>query len=179
MAALTGKEVFSTPLGPPSYSSPALDMNGVFYIGAANGNVYAINSTSGARVWAYATQGPIFATPALSSLGLVFIPSFDGRLYALYGTSGSLAWSVMLGGQLYSSPALGSDEKVYVGCGQSGSLVALSPAGGAVLWNLTVGLKLLYASPTIDSNSVLYMGTDNGACVVDACNTSRLPPAPV
>src|SRR5579872_4444537 len=40
-------------------SSPAV-VNGVVYVGSADDYVYALDATTGAKIWAFQTGGPIF-----------------------------------------------------------------------------------------------------------------------
>ena len=37
--------------------------NGVVYVGSDDGNVYALNASTGAKLWSYATGGQCFPRP--------------------------------------------------------------------------------------------------------------------
>jgi len=41
------------------FSSPAV-ANGVVYVGSQDGNVYALNASTGARLWGFTTGGSVF-----------------------------------------------------------------------------------------------------------------------
>ena len=62
-------------------SSPAV-VNGIVYFGSNDGNVYALNASTGAKVWSYTTGGGIVSSPAVAN-GAVFVGSGDGNVYAL------------------------------------------------------------------------------------------------
>ena len=62
-------------------SSPALG-NDILYIGSEDGLLYAINATTGEKLWHFATGGPINSSPALSD-GTIYVTSHDGKLYAI------------------------------------------------------------------------------------------------
>lgn len=59
---------------------------GMVYVGANNGNLFAIEASTGREQWRFATEGPIFATPALSTAkgqDVVYAASWDGHVYAV------------------------------------------------------------------------------------------------
>ena len=58
------------------YSSPAV-VDGVVYVGSDDGNVYALNASSGAKLWNYTTGGDVYSSPAVVG-GVVYVGS-DGR----------------------------------------------------------------------------------------------------
>ena len=45
--------------GSEVYSSPAV-ANGVVYVGSDDNNVYALNASTGAKLWSYATGGSVW-----------------------------------------------------------------------------------------------------------------------
>jgi eukaryotic-like serine/threonine-protein kinase len=62
-------------------SSPAI-VSGVVYIGSYDNNVYALNASTGQKVWAFKTGEQVQSSPAVDS-GVVFIGSSDDFVYAL------------------------------------------------------------------------------------------------
>lgn len=90
-------------------SSPTV-VNGVVYVAAYDGNVYALNASTGAKLWSYLTGGIVFSTPAVSK-GVVYVGSGDGNVYALNATTGAKLWSFAAGCspfvcEVTSSPAV-------------------------------------------------------------------------
>src|ERR1700674_1365913 len=61
-------------------SSPAV-ANGVVYVGSADGNLYALNARTGARLWNYPTGTTVGSSPAVAN-GVVYVGSDDSNLYA-------------------------------------------------------------------------------------------------
>jgi outer membrane protein assembly factor BamB len=98
--------------GAEGQSSPAV-AGGVVFVGLGDGNVYALNATTGALVWKYATGGFVFSSPAVAN-GVVYVGSFDRNLYALNASTGALVWKYMTGSWVSSSPAVAGDI-IYVG----------------------------------------------------------------
>jgi outer membrane protein assembly factor BamB len=150
-------------------SSPAV-ANGVVYVGSWDGNLYALNATTGANVWNYTTGGSVQSSPAVAN-GVVYVQSDDGNIYALNATSGANVWSYNIGGNVYfspvSSPAV-ANGVVYVGSigkYNGGGFVntdvyALNATTGAKVWNYTTGGSV-QSSPAV-ANGVVYVGCDDG-----------------
>ena len=74
--------VWSADVGATITGELAIDVEGVVYFGADDGNLYAYDA-SGARVFATATGGRVRSSPAIGADGTVYIGSDDGLLYAV------------------------------------------------------------------------------------------------
>ena len=135
-------------------SSPAV-ANGVVYVGSWDGNVYALNASTGATLWSYATGGVVYSSPAVAN-GVVYVGSGDGNVYALNASTGAKLWSYTTGSYVYSSPAV-ANGVVYVGSGD-GSLYALNASTGAKLWSYATGSYDVESSPAV-ANGVVYVGS--------------------
>ena len=94
-------------------SSPAV-ANGVVYIGSDDGNLYALNASTGAKLWSY-NSGHLLekSSPAVAN-GVVYVGSSDDKIYALNASTGATLWSYNAGKTLVSSPAV-ANGMVYVG----------------------------------------------------------------
>jgi outer membrane protein assembly factor BamB len=66
--------------------------NGVVYVGAVDHNVYALNATTGAKLWSYTTGNDVYSSPAVAN-GVVYVGSEDGNVYALNASTGVKLWS--------------------------------------------------------------------------------------
>jgi outer membrane protein assembly factor BamB len=42
-----------------------MEVGGAVYIGSGDGNVYALNAYSGAKLWSFSTGGAVESSPAL------------------------------------------------------------------------------------------------------------------
>src|SRR6202034_397736 len=102
-------------------SSPTL-ANGVIYVGSYDGNVYAVNAATGAKVWAFLTGGLVFSSPAVAN-GVVYVGSDDKNVYALNAATGAKLWSYTTGYDVVSSPAV-VNGVVYIGS-EDGKVYAL------------------------------------------------------
>src|SRR2546421_313482 len=138
-------------------SSSVAVVNGVVYVGSWDNNVYALNATTGAKKWSFATRGGIESSPAVVN-GVVYIGSNDANVYALNATTGAKKWSFATGGGVESSPAV-VNGVLYVGSGNA-NVYALNASTGAKKWSFTTGGGILKSSPAV-ANGVVYIGSSD------------------
>jgi glucose dehydrogenase len=62
----------------------------VVYVGSLDGNVYALNARTGARLWSFTTGSRVISSPAVAN-GVVYVGSDDNNVYAFDHTGGALA----------------------------------------------------------------------------------------
>jgi outer membrane protein assembly factor BamB len=146
-------------------SSPAV-VNGVVYIGSFDGNVYALNAGTGAKLWSYTTGSAVYSAPAVVN-GVVYFGSSDGNVYALNAGTGAKLWSYATGSGVYSSPVV-VNGVVYIGS-YDYKVYALSAGTGAKLWSYTTGNEV-YSSPAV-ANGVVYVGSFDGNVYALNANT--------
>jgi len=145
--------------GSISLSSPAV-ANGVVYVSSEDYNIYALNATTGAKFWNYATRGYIVSSPAVAN-GVVYVGSSDCDVYALYANNGTKLWNYTTGNSVLSSPAC-ANGFVYVGSAD-GNVYALNATTGSKLWSYATGTMVL-SSPSSPAvvNGVVYVGSFYG-----------------
>jgi outer membrane protein assembly factor BamB len=139
-AQLTAQRVWQLPKA--VNSSPAVDANGVAYVGDDDGYLYALDSSqplgpfiSPKPKWSFKTGGKVISSPTLSSDGkTVFFGSDDGKLYALTTADGKQVWSADLGGEVRASPLLTADGSTLIVTNVNGNIRALSAADGSKVW---------------------------------------------
>ena len=71
-------------------SSPVV-VDQTIVIGAGDGNVYALDLTTGKERWRVKTGGKVRATPSVKD-GVAVVGSFDGRVYAIDIATGKTRW---------------------------------------------------------------------------------------
>ena len=147
-------------------SSPAIGADGTVYVGSNDGNLYALSTADGSRMWQYQTRGSVSSSPAIGADFTVYVGSDDGNLYALSTVSpdaGSLNWQYPTGGAIRSSPAIGADGTVYVGSDDH-NLYALIPDGpdeDRLKWQQPTG-GAIRSSPAIGADGTVYVGSNDG-----------------
>jgi outer membrane protein assembly factor BamB len=145
-------------------SSPVVDNNTVFF-GSSDGNIYALDITSGKKLWSYKTGDVVHSSPAVYK-GKVYVGGWDSFLYCLDAFSGKLIWKLPTGTDkniwvmtgIQSSPAI-SDGTVYFGS-RDGNLYAADADSGKVKWKYGTSSSWVLTSPAVDSNTI-YFGTSD------------------
>jgi outer membrane protein assembly factor BamB len=136
--------------------SSAAVVNGAVYFGSDDGNVYALNAGTGAKLWSYTTGGAVDSSPAVAN-GVVYVGSDDHNLYALNASTGHPLWNYATGGAVESSPAV-VNGVVYVGSGDH-NVYALNASTGLLLWSYATG-DVVQSSPAV-ANGVVYFGSND------------------
>jgi eukaryotic-like serine/threonine-protein kinase len=168
-------------------ASPAV-VNGIVYIGSADGYLYALDEQTGTAKWQFKTGSRVVSSPAVSG-GAVYFGSYDGNFYALNAADGKLLWKFKTGGErrfegthlhgsqpvsetmpdpfdvYLSSPAIWRDA-VYFGSGD-GNIYALNAKTGAKLWSFKTG-DVVHASPGIDDGTLFVGSWDSYFYALDA-----------
>ncbi len=145
---------FST--GKAVRSSPTVH-SGMAYFGSDDGNLYALDASSGQKKWAFSTDHWVRSSPIVHN-GIVYFGSDDGNLYALDASSGQKKWFFPTDHWVYSSPTV-HNGMVYFGSGDH-KLYALDAASGQKKWSFRSG-GIVCSSPTV-YNGVVYFGSDDG-----------------
>jgi outer membrane protein assembly factor BamB len=108
-----GTEVWHFDSGSPLSSSAALDSRGFVYFGSYDKNLYALNASTGAKQWTFATGDIIRATcPAIADDGAIYIGSGDGLVYAIE-QDGTLRRTYATSDVVYASPIIAAG-RLYV-----------------------------------------------------------------
>jgi outer membrane protein assembly factor BamB len=76
-------------------SSPVI-ADGAVYFGSGDGNLYAVDATSGALRWAFHTGDVVHASPAYAG-GTLFFGSWDSLFYAVDAATGKEKWRFQAG----------------------------------------------------------------------------------
>jgi eukaryotic-like serine/threonine-protein kinase len=140
-------------------SSPAV-VDGVVYVGARDGWVYAVDALTGREKWRVDHKVSwINSSPAVNG-GIVYVGSSDGHfIQAIDATTGQERWRAPSTQIVWSSPAV-DRERVYVGEGD-GTLYALDKATGKEVWRYRCAARIM-SSPVIQDGR-LYFGSDDGS----------------
>ena len=78
--AASGTELWYVPLA-TELSSPSI-ADGVVFVGSMDGNLYALNVSTGSAAWSYQTMDFIYSSPSVAD-GTVYFGSADGIVYAI------------------------------------------------------------------------------------------------
>jgi polyvinyl alcohol dehydrogenase (cytochrome) len=178
---------------------------GRLFVGSQNGTVYALDAKSGCIIWTFSAKSgvrtaPVVGPSADGSGYTVYFGDTGASVYAVDAGAGTLRWTrrvhdhpfarvtgtpTLDGERLYvpiaSLEETAANQPGYECCTFRGSVVALSPATGDVIWQTwfvppaavvgknDAGLSLwapsgvaVWSSPTVDAKrQVLYVTTGN------------------
>lgn len=144
--------------------------DGLLYIGAMNGRLYALKADSGEVAWTQQTGRQITHTACVYGPHVV-VNCTDGKVYAFDRKTGRPGWTVATGAPLYSAP-VARGGRIYV-AGRDRRVYAIHYNTGRVLWRAKVGDQCM-TSPACDGEAV-YVGTESGvAWAFAARDGSRL-----
>jgi len=145
-----------------SESCPAIDENGIIYIGTSVGdpNYFYAVYPNGTMKWKYWIGGgtDLISSPVIGSDGTIYF-GCGQSIVALF-SNGTLRWQRSTNHLVYSSPAIGDDGTVYCGCHDT-YLYALYPNNGSVKWMFKTG-DWIRVSPCIADDGTIYCVSTDG-----------------
>lgn len=171
-------------------SASPVAVGGKLFVGAENGNMYAIDLRSRQLQWIFHARGGIASTPAVAQGKIVFL-SRDGSLHALDAASGAPAWTFRTQGEarfaahgmygqplepepvqdpwdLYLSSPLIHDGKVYVGSSDQ-RVYALELGSGKLVWTFRTG-GMVHSSPALAGSNIVVGSWDGAVYALDAAS---------
>ncbi len=174
-------------ISPPGVNGFA---DGVAYLPSKYGILYAIDLTTGAKLWSYTFDPPIYtgdtgtgrSTPALAGTDLVF--GHVGGVIDLDAVTGALRWQYTdpSGTEVLSSVAIAgrTGHAVALAADLAGTFFALDLANGKLLYSYQTA-NYIASSPAVSDGDVLLASTDGLLYdfAVGGGNDSTLPTASV
>lgn len=166
-----GIQKWSYPTDRTDESSPAVDRNGVVYIGASvsssTGELYAINP-NGTEKWTHVLAEEIESDVIVDRTGGLY----DGYIYV--GTDGGAVlqispnsatgvpeWTFAVGPDIEVAPALSADGSIVYGLGENGTVYAINASDGLSAWGSNPDTSGSYhdVDPAVDTSGGVYDGT--------------------
>lgn len=144
------------------HSTPAFSGT-TLYVGSEDGNMYALDSSTGKEKWRFSSVGGVVSSPAVMN-GLVYFGSHDNRCYALEADTGKKVWEYETGGWVESSPLV-YDGIVYVGSCDN-HCYALDARSGKLKWKFETE-NWVFSSPVLAGDTVVFGSFDFHIYAVD------------
>lgn len=144
--------------------TPAID-NGVIYAASENGNVYAIDMTSGSTIWRIRIDGVVTGGVG-AGRGLVMIATESAEIIALEQSSGEIKWRHGVTSEVLSAPQTNGD--IVVAQSVDDKLVALDFDDGEQRWiyeTTQPALTLRGSSKPAITTDAVIAGFSNGTLV--------------
>lgn len=137
----------------------------VIYAASADGEVVAINRSSGKKRWEVELDDTLSGGVGVYE-DTLFVGSSEGFVIKLDATSGEKIWSSLVKGEILSSPQ--SNGKVVIAQTYDGKLQGLDFTTGKLLWTYDSNVPVLTVRGTstpIIRNDRVYAGFANGRVV--------------
>lgn len=136
-------------------STPAIDNNGIIYIGTIwnQNHLFALYSNNGTVKWSYYTGDDIDSSPAIGADGTIYFGDWGGWIHAV-NPNGTCKWKYHTGDIITASPAIGLDGTVYCGS-HDHKLYAFYPNNGTVRWTFTTG-HWVRVNPCVGDDGTVY-----------------------
>lgn len=168
-------------------ASPVAVGNQLF-VGAENGNLYAIDLVARKLQWLFHAEGGIASTPAVAG-GMLYFLGRDGVFQALHAHSGAPAWSFRTEGEarfathgmygqelsrgavvdpwdFYLSSPLVHEGRVYIGSSDQ-RVYALDGRSGRLIWTYRTG-GMVHSSPALAGRNIVVGSWDGAVYALDA-----------
>ncbi len=142
----------------------------LFIIGNGDGDVYALDLATGAKVWTFSTQDRVWATPVVVD-SLVYIASLDHHLYAL-DMEGKLVWDRELAGAVGATPVVVGDA-LWVG-DFGDKMHQLDLKTGEERFTFTAK-NWIWATPVVDGDRIYFSDVVGNVYAMDTANPSQEP----
>jgi outer membrane protein assembly factor BamB len=143
------------------FVSGLVEADGKLFIGCSDGMVYALDSTTGDKLWEFKTDEKIWGTPAIDG-DTLYIGSFDKKLYALNVADGKKKWEFVTEGAIISTPLV-YNGTIYIGSFDR-NLYAVNAIDGKLKWKF-MGGNWFWAEPAV-FNDIIYAGSLDGSVYV-------------
>lgn len=119
-------------------SSPVLLGEAVIF-GCRDGNVYALERSTGAQLWKFVATAGVGSSPVVWQ-DRVIMGDYNGNMFALDGKTGERIWVRKLPARVVSSPEIAGD-RIAVGC-YDGNTYCLLLSDGSLLWTAKSGARI-------------------------------------
>lgn len=168
------KWTFAT--GAPVKSSAAID-DGMVFVGADDGILYALDLQTGRAKWRQKTEGLLESSPLVWK-DSVFVGSGDGCLYAFSKSSGELKWKYETEDQILGAPnwvKSPDGSAVWILAGSYDFFLhCVDSATGKLIWKYESGNYINGAPAVSQDGKTVFGGCDALLHVVSLANGAKV-----
>lgn len=144
--------------------------NKIAVYGNSNGQIIALDRTSGKALWKFQTAGKVYSTPAITK-NRVVCASTDNSIYCLNLKNGKLIWSFITDKSIVASPEIDGND-VFIGSSE-GIFRSINLKTGKLNWQFDDVNNFVETRPLI-YNGLVYFGSWGNAFYALNQQTGRL-----
>ncbi|MFN2144000.1 MAG: PQQ-binding-like beta-propeller repeat protein, partial [Anaerolineales bacterium] len=161
-------------LGASSVNSPALDDNGILYIGTFNSELLAVDSKLGKIIWHLNTNDWVWGSPTLGPDNTLFVTDLGGNLYAVDTEAGKFLWEKEVDAETsIAGSVLIVNDSLFV-VTSNGAIVSYG-LDGERLWKENIGSEdnpvEFYGTPILAGEDLILVSSTGSDNLVYAFNT--------
>ena len=142
--------------------SGAAIADGVVYVGALDGKLYAVSLTDGSQVWAYEATDEIKASPSVDA-GTVYIGDASGVFHAVDAKTGKARWTFSAESEIVSSANFHEGRILF---GSNDQFLYCLESDGSLAWKIETG-GYVYGTPAIVDGIAYSAGCDGFLRAID------------
>ncbi|MCE2414867.1 PQQ-binding-like beta-propeller repeat protein [Candidatus Poribacteria bacterium] len=147
--------------------STAAVVDGIVYVGALDGTLYAIDAQTGKKKWTYQVEGAIKASPSIHN-GVVYFGDGDGIFHAVDINTQETKWQFTTEGEIISSANVVGDRVLFGS--YDGFLYCLNRENGELVWKLeTEGY--VHGTPGVWTHIANDSGKAENFAIVTGCDS--------
>ena len=149
--------------------STAAVADGIVYVGALDGVLYAIDAQTGEKQWTYQTNSSIKASPAIHD-GVIYFGDGDGVFHAVDINTEKMKWQFSTEGEIISSANFAGDRVLFGS--YDGFLYCLNRENGELVWKFETegyvhGTPGVWTQSANAANFVVLPGCDSYLRVIN------------
>ena len=146
----SGKKIWETHTRVPTRSSPAL-VNNLFIFGNDDGEIIALDSSSGDSVYVQKIGGHFFSGLTILE-NVIYVGNDNGAVYALNSEDGEVIWQFDTGARIKMEASV-DERNIYIG-NLNGSFFSIDKSTGNENWRTDFS-GILNATPLVTENLIV------------------------
>jgi len=154
---IAGKPAPDNPTFNHRAATPLL-LDGILYVGSSDGGLYAVNATTGAKLWRHDAKAPVYSGVALHGTDTLMFGTMDGSVVLLDRKLRKEILRVPTGGGVVTTPLVAGD-KLIVGS-RDYLLYGFNLADGSVAWKFSYWFSWIESTPVL-RDGLIYVGASD------------------
>jgi outer membrane protein assembly factor BamB len=154
--------------GRNSYYANLVYMNNTVFAAGLDGNVYALNASTGEKLWVK-TVNDYGGLTWINVDGDLVVVGWENQSCAMYKKTGQIVWKNDEARFISSQPVF--IDKRIIFSSRNGDLYAINRTNGRTIWHITLQKQNVYSSVDIIRNRIV-VAADNQCYAIDAADGS-------